>query len=69
MENINMSNNYFRAEKVMDSCTNLEQLRNALNYTELYYKNTNDRSGYEVLIRKYHKLTQELSLDEKTEDN
>jgi len=54
---------YFRVERVINSCTNLEQLSIALNYVELYYKNTNDRLGYEVLIRKYNKLTEELSLD------
>jgi hypothetical protein len=69
MENINITDNYFRAEKVLDSCTNLDQLKNALNYAELYYKYTNDRSGYDVLIRKYHKLYKELILDEKTENN
>jgi len=69
MENINTTDYYFKAEKVLNSCENIEQLRGALSYAELYYKKTNDRSGYEVLVRKYHKLTQELSLDEKTEDN
>ena len=55
---------YFRAERVINSCTNLEQLSIALNYVELYYKTTNDRLGYEILIRKYNKLTEELSLDD-----
>lgn len=69
MQNINTTDYYFKAEKVLTSCENVEQLRGALSYAELYYKKTNDLSGYEVLVRKYHKLTKELSLNEKTEDN
>jgi hypothetical protein len=68
MENINTSTYYFKAENVLTSCENLEQLRNGLNYVELYHKKTKDRSGYEVLVRKYHKLLQEMSLDEKTKN-
>lgn len=69
MENINTIELYFKAENVLDSCDNLNQLRAALKYAELYYGFTKDKSGYEVLVRKYHKLVEEFRLDEKTENN
>lgn len=68
MENINISEQYFKTEMVLESCKNLNQLRTALNYVELYYKSTEDKSGYEVLIRKYHKLCKEYVLDGKIID-
>lgn len=69
MENINTTELYFRAENVLNSCDNINQLRAALKYAELYHKHTKDKSGYEVLVRKYHKLVEEFRLDEKTENN
>lgn len=69
MKNINTINYYFKANKVINSCKNIYQLQNALRYAELYYKKTNDISGYEILVRKYYKLTEELFLNEETKNN
>ena len=51
---------YDKAEKVIESCQNDEQLNVALNYTELYIQQTKDTSGYDVLLRKYSKKKNEL---------
>lgn len=66
MKNINTSEYYFKAEQVIDSCKNEEQLRIALRYVELYNTLTKDKSGYEVLIRKFYKRHNQLTLNEKT---
>ena len=66
MENINTTDYYFKAEKVVMTCETTEQSRASLKYVELYYTLTKDRSGYEVLVRKFHKRYSELKLDEET---
>ena len=69
MENINTTDYYFKAEKVIMTCETTEQLQASLKYTELYYNLTKDKSGYEVLIRKFHKLYGELKLDEEAKNS
>jgi len=61
---INTIEFYLKAEKVLYSCENITQLKNALNYIELYHDRTEDFSGYNVLLRKYNKLTEEMNLHE-----
>jgi hypothetical protein len=69
MENINTTDYYFKAEKVIMTCETTEQLRASLKYAELYYNLTKDKSGYEVLVRKFHKLYSELKLDEEAKNS
>ena len=64
MTDINITNYYFRAEEVLLSCTNTTQLKNSLNYIKLYYKLTGDYCGYAILVRKYHKLLNELDTND-----
>jgi hypothetical protein len=52
---------YFRAENILQSSFNEGQLETALNYVECYFKTTNDRSGYDVLLRKYIRKLQQLN--------
>lgn len=66
MEIINTIQYYLKAEKVLYSCTNIQQLKNSFNYIKLYYERTEDFSGYNVLLRKYHKLSEDMELNEKT---
>lgn len=66
MDIINTIEYYLKAEKVLYSCVNHTQLNYALNYIKLYHERTEDFSGYNVLYRKYHKLREELSLNENT---
>lgn len=54
---------YFKAENVVLSSLNLGQLMVAKRYVESYYKETEDKSGFEVLMRKFYKKYQELSLE------
>lgn len=61
---INTISYYFKAEKVLESCENVNQLRNGLRYVENYHKVTEDFMGYNVLLRKFHKLYEEMKLDE-----
>ena len=53
---------YDKAERVIESCQNDEQLNVALNYAELYIQQTKDTSGYDVLLRKYSKKKNELMI-------
>lgn len=69
MENINTTDYYFKAEKVIMTCETTEQLRASLKYAELYYNLTKDKSGYEVLVRKFHKLYSELKIDEEAKNS
>ena len=59
-EKINLTELYAKAERVLLSSKNDSQLRVSKNYIEFYFIQTNDKSGYEVLIRKYNKLKSEL---------
>ena len=52
---------YFRTENILQSSYNEGQLETALNYVECYFKTTNDRSGYDVLLRKYIRKSQQLN--------
>jgi hypothetical protein len=52
---------YFRTENILQSSFNEGQLETALNYIECYFKTTNDQSGYDVLLRKYIRKSQELN--------
>jgi len=54
---------YFKAENVLMSCKTLGQLETSRNYIEMYLNETKDKSGYEVLLRKYFKLREKLILD------
>lgn len=54
---------YFKAENVVLSSLNLGQLMVAKRYVESYFKETNDKSGFDVLMRKFNKKYDELSLD------
>jgi hypothetical protein len=57
---------YFKAETVLQSALNEIQLESALNYVEHYFKSTNDKSGYDVLFRKYIDKAQRLNEDNLT---
>lgn len=59
-EKINLTELYAKAERVLLSSKNDSQLRVSKNYIEFYFIQTNDKSGYDVLIRKYNKLKSEL---------
>lgn len=59
-EKINLTELYSKAERVLLSSKNDSQLRVSKNYIEFYFIQTNDKSGYDVLIRKYNKLKSEL---------
>ena len=58
-----MAEYYFKAENVLMSSTTLGQLETARNYAEMYLRETKDKSGYEILIRKYLKLREKLIID------
>ena len=62
MTDIQTNQWYDKAETVVNSCQNDEQLAVALNYIELYLTQTKDVSGYTILLRKFAKKKQELSL-------
>lgn len=62
MTDIQTNQWYDKAETVVNSCQNDEQLAVALNYIELYLTQTKDVSGYTVLLRKFAKKKQDLSL-------
>lgn len=53
---------YDKAERVIESCHNDRQLDIALNYAELYIGQTNDVSGYNILLRKYNRKKNELMI-------
>ena len=57
------TNWYQKAEDVVMSSKTLGQLQVARNYIEHYKKQTNDVSGYDVLIRKYVSKISELSYE------
>lgn len=63
-EGKDMAEWYFKAENVVVSSMTLGQLETARNYVEMYLKETKDKSGYEVLLRKCNKLSKKLVLDE-----
>ena len=52
---------YFKTESILQSSLNEGQLETALNYVECYFKTTYDRSGYDVLLRKYIQKFQQLN--------
>jgi hypothetical protein len=54
---------YQKAEKVVMTAINQDQLNVALNYIEFYKEQTKDISGYEVLIRKFKQQMKELSCE------
>ena len=54
---------YQKAEKVVMTAMNQDQLNVALNYIEFYKEQTRDISGYEVLIRKFNQQMKELSCE------
>ena len=54
---------YQKAEKVVMTAINQDQLNVALNYIEFYKEQTKDVSGYEVLIRKFNQQMKELSCE------
>ena len=62
MTDIQTNQWYDKAETVVNSCQNDEQLSVALNYIELYLTQTKDVSGYTILLRKFAKKKDELSL-------
>jgi len=62
MTDIQTNQWYDKAETVVNSCQNDEQLAVALTYVELYLTQTKDVSGYTVLLRKFAKKKQELGL-------
>jgi len=62
MTDIQTNQWYDKAETVVNSCQNDEQLAVALNYIELYVTQTKDVSGYTVLLRKFAKKKDELGL-------
>ena len=62
MTDIQTNQWYDKAETVVNSCQNDEQLAVALNYIELYLTQTKDVSGYTILLQKFAKKKQELSL-------
>ena len=62
MTDIQTNQWYDKAETVVNSCQNDEQLAVALNYIELYLTQTKDVSGYTVLLRKFAKKKDELGL-------
>ena len=62
MTDIQTNQWYDKAETVVNSCQNDEQLAVALNYIELYLTQTKDVSGYTILLRKFAKKKDELSL-------
>ena len=64
MTDINISDYYFKAENVLFSCINPTQGKNLLNYIKLYYMLTVDYCGYAILVRKYHKLLNELDTND-----
>ena len=63
-ESKNMAEWYFKAENVVVSSMTLGQLETARNYIEMYLKETKDKSGYDVLLRKCNELSKKLILDE-----
>jgi len=58
-----MAEYYFKAENVLMSCQTLGQLETSRNYIEMYLNETKDKSGYDILLRKYLKLRDKLVLD------
>ena len=62
MTDIQTNQWYDKAETVVNSCKNDEQLAVTLTYVELYLTQTKDVSGYTVLLRKFAKKKQELGL-------
>ena len=62
MTDIQTNQWYDKAETVVNSCQNDEQLAVALAYVELYLTQTKDISGYTVLLRKFAKKKQDLGL-------
>jgi len=54
---------YQKAENVLMSAKTLGQLQVCRNYIEFYKTQTNDVSGYEVLLRKYVNRIKELSYE------
>lgn len=48
-----VSDIYIKAENILSSVINTEQLEVARNYIQAYLRKTKDRSGYEVLMFKY----------------
>jgi len=69
MEDIKTIDYYFRVESVLLSCTNILQIKNALTYIKLYNKLSGDYCGYNILLRKYNKLYNEMKINEEPKNN
>ena len=54
---------YQKAENVLMSSTNQEQLNVAFKYIEFYKTQTSDTSGYEILLRKYINKKEQLDCE------
>ena len=54
---------YQKAENVLMSSTNQEQLNVAFKYIEFYKTQTSDTSGYEILLRKYINKKEQLNCE------
>lgn len=54
---------YQKAENVLMSSTNQEQLNVAFKYIEFYKTQTSDTAGYEILLRKYINKKEQLDCE------
>ena len=54
---------YQKAENVLMSSTNQEQLNVAFKYIEFYKTQTTDTAGYEILLRKYINKKEQLNCE------
>lgn len=54
---------YQKAENVLMSSTNQEQLNVAFKYIEFYKTQTSDTAGYEILLRKYINKKEQLNCE------
>ena len=64
MDDIKVTDNYLKVEKVLLSCDNILQMNNVLTYIKLYYRLSGDYCGYDILLRKYGKLYDEMNINE-----
>ena len=54
---------YQKAENVLMSSTNQDQLNVSFKYIEFYKTQTSDTSGYEILLRKYINKKEQLNCE------
>jgi hypothetical protein len=54
---------YQKAENVVMTAKNQDQLNVALKYIEFYKEQTKDIPGYEILLRKFNQQMEELSCE------